>query len=46
MEGILAKRASVRYTPEATSWVKKIKRQYSQAVARGDFFAFGHPPSL
>jgi ATP-dependent DNA ligase len=38
MEGIVAKQASARYTPEATTWVKIKNRQYSQAVGREDFF--------
>jgi ATP-dependent DNA ligase len=38
MEGIVAKQASARYTPEATSWVKIKNRQYSQAIGRHDFF--------
>jgi ATP-dependent DNA ligase len=38
MEGIVAKQASARYTPEATSWVKIKNRQYSQAVGREDLF--------
>jgi bifunctional non-homologous end joining protein LigD len=43
MEGVVAKQASAKYTPEATTWVK-IKnralknRAYSQAVGREDFF--------
>src|SRR5215469_16785303 len=37
IEGIVAKQASARYTPEAT-WVKIKNRQYSQAVGREDFF--------
>jgi ATP-dependent DNA ligase len=32
MEGIVAKQANARYTPEATSWVKIKNRQYRQAV--------------
>jgi ATP-dependent DNA ligase len=28
MEGIVAKQASARYTPEATTWVKIKSRQY------------------
>jgi ATP-dependent DNA ligase len=31
MEGIVAKQASARYTPDATTWVKIKNRQYSQA---------------
>jgi bifunctional non-homologous end joining protein LigD len=38
MEGIVAKQASARYTPETTSWVKIKNRAYSQAVGREDFF--------
>jgi len=38
MEGIVAKQASTRYTPEATTWVKIKNREYSQAVGREDFF--------
>ena len=38
MEGIVAKQASARYTPEATTWVKIKNREYSQAVGRHDFF--------
>jgi bifunctional non-homologous end joining protein LigD len=38
MEGIVAKQASARYTPEATTWVKIKNREYSQAVGREDFF--------
>jgi bifunctional non-homologous end joining protein LigD len=38
MEGVVAKQASARYTPEATTWVKIKNRQYSQAVGRQDFF--------
>jgi bifunctional non-homologous end joining protein LigD len=38
MEGVVAKQASARYTPEATTWVKIKNRQYSQAVGREDFF--------
>ena len=38
MEGVVAKHASARYTPEATTWVKIKNRQYSQAVGREDFF--------
>jgi hypothetical protein len=36
--GGVAKQASARYTPEATTWVKIKNRQYSQAVGREDFF--------
>src|SRR5262249_12804614 len=38
MEGVVAKQASTKYTPEATSWVKIKNRQYTQAVGREDFF--------
>jgi ATP-dependent DNA ligase len=38
MEGIVAKQANVRYTPEATTWVKIKNREYSQAVGREDLF--------
>jgi len=38
MEGIVAKQANARYTPEATTWVKIKNRQYSQAIGRADFF--------
>jgi len=38
MEGVVAKQASAKYTPEATSWVKIKNREYSQAVGREDFF--------
>jgi hypothetical protein len=38
MERIVAKQASARYTPEATTWVKIKNRQYSQAVGRAEFF--------
>jgi bifunctional non-homologous end joining protein LigD len=38
MEGIVAKQANARYTPEATTWVKIKNRQYSQAIGREDFF--------
>jgi ATP-dependent DNA ligase len=38
MEGVVAKQASARYTPEATTWVKIKNRRYSQAVGREDFF--------
>src|SRR5215813_14932891 len=39
MEGVVAKQASARYTPETTTWVKIKNRQYSQAVGREDFFS-------
>ena len=38
MEGIVAKQASARYTPEVTTWVKIKNLQYSQAIGREDFF--------
>jgi ATP-dependent DNA ligase len=38
MEGIVAKQANARYTPEATTWVKIKNREYSQAAGREDFF--------
>ena len=38
MEGVVAKQANARYTPEATTWVKIKNRAYSQAVGREDFF--------
>jgi hypothetical protein len=38
MEGVVAKKASARYTPEATTWVKIKNRHYSQAAGRQDFF--------
>ena len=38
MEGVVAKQASAKYTPEATTWVKIKNRQYSQPVGREDFF--------
>jgi len=38
MEGVVAKQASARYTPDATTWVKIKNRHYSQAVGRQDFF--------
>lgn len=41
MEGVVAKQASAKYTPEATTWVKIKNRQYSQAIGREDFF---NPP--
>lgn len=37
MEGAVAKQASARYTPDATTWVKIKNRQYSQAAGREDF---------
>ena len=38
MEGVVAKQASARYTPEATTWVKIKNRAYSQSVGREEFF--------
>jgi bifunctional non-homologous end joining protein LigD len=38
MEGIVAKHASARYTPEATTWVKIKNGECSQAIGREDFF--------
>ena len=38
MEGVVAKQASARYTPDATTWVKVKNRHYSQAAGRQDFF--------
>jgi hypothetical protein len=38
MEGIAAKQASARSTPEATTWVKIKNREYSQAVGPEDLF--------
>ena len=38
MEGVVAKQASAKYTPEAKTWVKIKNWQYSQAVGREDFF--------
>jgi ATP-dependent DNA ligase len=38
MEGVVAKQATAKYTPDATTWVKIKNRQYSQAVGREDFF--------
>ena len=40
MEGVVAKQASARHTPETTTWVKIKNRAYSQAVGREEFF---HP---
>jgi ATP-dependent DNA ligase len=34
MEGIVAKQASARYTPEATTWVKIKNREYMQSDER------------
>jgi ATP-dependent DNA ligase len=41
MEGVVAKQASARYTPEATTWVKIKNRRYSQAAGRAEFFDRG-----
>jgi bifunctional non-homologous end joining protein LigD len=38
MEGVVAKQATTKYTPDATTWVKIKNRHYSQAVGRADFF--------
>jgi ATP-dependent DNA ligase len=38
MEGVVAKLAQGRYTPEETTWVKVKNPQYSQAEGRTDFF--------
>src|SRR5215468_24809 len=38
MEGVVAKQASARYTPDATTWVKIKNPQYSQAAGRNDSF--------
>jgi bifunctional non-homologous end joining protein LigD len=38
MEGIVAKRAEGRYTPEATTWVKIKNAAYSQAAGRQELF--------
>ena len=38
MEGVVAKQASARYTPEATTWLKIKNRAYSQAAGRVEFF--------
>jgi bifunctional non-homologous end joining protein LigD len=38
MEGIVAKLAEGRYSPEETSWVKIKNPRYSQAEGRADFF--------
>ena len=38
MEGIVAKQASGRYMPEATTWVIIKNRAYSQAGGREDVF--------
>jgi hypothetical protein len=38
MEGVVARRGSGSYTPDATTWVKIKNRHYSQAVGRHDFF--------
>jgi len=39
MEGVVAKRAGAKYTPEATTWVEFKNRQHSQAVRRDVFLA-------
>jgi bifunctional non-homologous end joining protein LigD len=38
LEGIVAKLASGRYEPAATTWVKIKNPRYSQAEGRADFF--------
>ena len=38
MEGVVAKQATAKYTPDATTWVKIKNRHYSQAAGRADFF--------
>ena len=38
LEGIVAKLATGRYDPAATTWVKIKNRAYSQAEGRADFF--------
>jgi bifunctional non-homologous end joining protein LigD len=38
MEGVVARQASARYTPEATTWVEIKNQHYSQAAGRQDFF--------
>jgi ATP-dependent DNA ligase len=38
MEGIVAKQANARYTPEAATWVKIKNWLYSQAVGCEDSF--------
>ena len=38
MEGVVAKQASARYTPDATTWVKIKNQHYGQAAGRQDFF--------
>ena len=45
MEGVVAKQASAKYTPEATTWVKIKNRHYSQAVGRTAFFDRRRPRS-
>jgi hypothetical protein len=45
MEGIVAKQASARYTPEATTWVKIKNRQYSQAIGARIFSTAGASPN-
>jgi hypothetical protein len=41
MEGIVAKQASARYTPEATTWVKTKNRQYSRRSGATTFSTAG-----
>jgi ATP-dependent DNA ligase len=43
MEGVVAKQAHARYTPDATTWVKIKNRHYTQAVGRQDFFDKARP---
>ncbi len=38
LEGIVAKLAGGRYTPDETTWVKIKNRCYSQSEGRADFF--------
>lgn len=38
MEGVVAKLAAGKYTPDETSWVKIKNRRYSQAEGRAEFF--------
>ena len=42
LAGIVAKLASGRYKPDATTWVKVKNRAYSQAEGRADFFDPAH----
>jgi ATP-dependent DNA ligase len=37
-EGVVAKLASAKYTPDRTTWVKIKNRQYSQSIGRAEFF--------